>query len=315
MKMDGSTKFELHYYLADGTHAIDALVRNRCENEALLIAKEILIELGVDIQILNTLPTEGGFREWWTALGQHSKQLTVVGIFLFGTLTAIFNRIPVIHPSQEKNYDLNNRKLELEIKLLEEKVNTGEITLDTAIKTLTDHIDTSLKVTKHKSNFYDILTKYENVSSISATTYVDDKKVTSTEVDRTKFKDFVLKSNELPTELVDEAVLEIIAPVLKGKGYKWRGIYKNEPIPFTMKDSIFIDSIIKGDTTFHSDYFIECELEIKRKINEVGVPVNYDYTVNTVLGKITGGQVVETEQGKKLKRIKKDIGNQGKFDF
>jgi hypothetical protein len=60
---------ELHYWLNDGTHSMDAFVQNKCEYEFLGILKEIAASFNAEI-IIETEPlADGGLRRWFKIIG------------------------------------------------------------------------------------------------------------------------------------------------------------------------------------------------------------------------------------------------------
>lgn len=63
--MTALDRFEIHYYLANESHAMDAFVRNKCEAELLAILQEVCSILGASIKV-ETIPLEeGGLKEYW----------------------------------------------------------------------------------------------------------------------------------------------------------------------------------------------------------------------------------------------------------
>src|SRR5690606_9899280 len=109
-------------------------------------------------------------------------------------------------------------------------------------------IDSNPKILKHLSNYYKQLYNYPKVKKISTTklssnkTKVEEPKV----IARTDFEKFVIESDELESEIDENATIEIISPVLKKGKYKWKGIYSKigEAVDFYMKDKIFKQSVI-----------------------------------------------------------------------
>ena len=61
--MESPALLELHYYLKDESHSIDALLLNKCESEALGAFLYIADELGFDVVLEATTATEGGYRQ------------------------------------------------------------------------------------------------------------------------------------------------------------------------------------------------------------------------------------------------------------
>jgi len=131
-------------------------------------------------------------------------------------------------------------------------------------------------------------------------------------VQRTDFDKFILESDELDSIIDENATIEIISPVLKKGKYKWKGIYSkvNGPIDFYMKDHLFKQNVIAEGIEFKNGTFIECVLEISRKINEIGDIYNSSFSVLTVLKKHDENIVTETVQGKKYRQEKEAIKRQ-----
>lgn len=60
--ISNASKLELHYFLQDNAHKMDAIVRNKCEHELLEIVKEITQSLGVELTIESEAFIEGGLK-------------------------------------------------------------------------------------------------------------------------------------------------------------------------------------------------------------------------------------------------------------
>ena len=56
-------KIELHYFFADTSHSMNALIRNKCEINLLGILKEISTVLNARLQIETEAYAEGGLKE------------------------------------------------------------------------------------------------------------------------------------------------------------------------------------------------------------------------------------------------------------
>lgn len=316
-----ANKLELHYFLTDDSHLIDSFVRHKCEAEILHIAKDLITAFGGDIDILSEAPKEGGFVDFWKFVKKYKVEIgltTPVIVLIVQILTLCMSRVPAVHPDQLKNIQLDNQLKELNIEKLKQELSKGKdvVITDTMVNECVEYLDTNYKTVKHKSNFYQTLQNYNDVTKISTTSYLDDKVVKeATVVEKADFHKFILTTNDLPTITVENAVIEVISPVLKNQKYKWKGVYNGRPISFSMKDIDYTNSVIKGDTTFHSGFFIECVLQIGRKINDMGIIEESDFSIITVLGKIEDNKVIETEQGKKYHRMRKDLDNQTSLEL
>ena len=145
---------------------------------------------------------------------------------------------------------------------------------------------------------------------ISALDSENNQVISERTVARSDFEKYVLLDNSLPTETVEPATIEIVAPVLREGNYKWKGIYDGELISFSMTDADFKNSVHQEQVAFQHGSCIKCVLHIHKKVNEVGEVEITGYSVITVLEKSDGGIVTETPQGKKHRAYKKFIADQ-----
>ncbi|MBP7809063.1 MAG: hypothetical protein KA163_07210 [Bacteroidia bacterium] len=315
-------KLEIHYYLNDDSHAIDAYIRHKCDAEILAIIKELISEFGGNIDVLNEIPSEGGWKDFVKII-KKNKDVLQIGIgtatLIVMILQAIFTNTNTADPDLIKkqreslNLDVELKKLSIEkIKRELEEGKKPEDVLKDSIKIFSQ----SLKTVKRRSNFYTILRDYPEVNQFSSTTYLDDK-VAGKEsiVERKDFQKFILNSDELSIIEDDTAIIEIVAPVLGYGQYNWRGFYKNDSISFSMEDEKFQQSISNKEVSFQKGYFMLCLLEYKRRLNDKGEIEGYDYSVPIVIGQVIGETITETPQGKRYKRIKKLLENQLDIDF
>ncbi|TYP98273.1 hypothetical protein C7447_103444 [Tenacibaculum adriaticum] len=301
-----ANKLELHYYFddSDDSHTMNAFVRNRCEFELLQIYTELQKELELDVRVETEAFEEGGLTELWTFLAENSVQITL----LLTGLSQVLSRVPIRKTKLEKkDLKLSTEERKLNIKVLKKEIKEKEPEQIT-IQNLNLIIDSNPKILKHLSNYYKQLYNYPKVKKISTTKLSKNKeKIEDPKfISRTDFDKFVIESNELESEIDENATIEIISPVLKKGKYKWKGIYGKigEAVDFYMKDKIFKKSIIAEGVEFKNGTFIDCILEKNRKINEVGEIYTSSYSVLTVLKKHYENIVEETPQGKKYRKEK-----------
>jgi hypothetical protein len=307
-------KLELHYFFYDQSHSMDAVVRNKCEYELLSLFREISTRLDIKIDLETEALGEGGIKEVWNFLGKNSSQLSVV---LLAT-TLILSRVPTTNERLEQlketelNLSIEEKKLNIE-KLKKEIQDSDSEKID--IERLLEIINDYLKIKKHKSNFYSHLMSYNKVSQIITKGLDENYQEIIPEkiVKRKDFYKFILQTDELPVEIDEDAIIEIISPVLKTGNYKWKGLYDNEPIPFYMKDKDFKNSIIRDGIKFKNGTIIECVLEKSRKIDNMGEIIISGYSVNTVVKKSDDSESFVTPQGEKYKKIKKEKKRQYKL--
>jgi hypothetical protein len=184
-----------------------------------------------------------------------------------------------------KNLELDTKKKELEI---EEQIN----------KKLDDKL-----TKKYISNFYKRIDSYDKVEKIGYKSL--EKDGLEYIVERKDFKSFILHDDITISE-DDDAMIEIISPVLKEGKYNWRGRYKNEKIDFSMADSKFKQEVIEGKHKFSNGSLINCHLEIKVTFDEFGDEKSRNYRVLQVFGtqELELGELKLREAGKKRNQQK-----------
>lgn len=305
---------ELHYYLRDQSHSMDAVVRNKCEAEILAAFTQIAQRLGVEVRLESTAYREGGLKEIWSFLGINNAQLT----FLLAVIVLIFSRYPTSDPEADS---LNKEVLKLTIE--EKKLNIQRLRREIeekqpsadALSDAAKIVEGDLRVATRRSNFYRGLIGYEKVTAVGFT-QIPEQQVTKPDerqVQRADFNKFIQLTDRLPVEVIDEATIEIVAPVLRDGNYQWKGQYDNQPISFAMLDEEFRSSVLLRKVSFQHGSTIKCVLNIHRKFDEVGDVKITGYSVSTVLAKVEDGEVEETTQGKRHRFSKKQAASQGKL--
>lgn len=305
-------QLELHYFFSDDSHSLDAFTRNKCESEFLLIVKEVLKAFDLEIQIETIAVQEGGLKEWWKFLGDNGVQISLI-------LTVI-GLIIALKPSSDSELDdlkkqelnLSIEKHKLEIRQLQNEQETSEIDADE----IAQSFNSNLKIVKYRSNFYENMMKVEKITHFE-TSYLHDNKIVKSgkKVDKKEFHYYVVADSHLPVEIIENAQLEIISPVLKQQGnYKWRGIYKGETIDFYMTDKEFKQSVFNREILFQNGFSIVCVLEIYRSLNELGDLHIKKYTVPMVISTFEEGIQSDTQQGKKYLAQKKKDASPTLFD-
>lgn len=310
-------KLELHYYLHEDSHSINAFIRNECEKELLSIFKEVIASLDLKIKIESEAFKEGGLREIWKFIGENGIQLTLV----IAILNTILSRVPVENTElikiQIENLKIDNVLKRLELQKIKKEVSSEEEISPDVIDRTMKILDNDFKIARYKSNFYKKLNADQKVTKFSTTKLDNQSKPIDQEitVDRSQFKNFILHSNELPPNIDENASIDIISPVLKKGSFKWKGFYKGEIINFEMKDQIFNESVLSKSIEFINGTTIKCVLHQKRKLDDTGLEKIYKNKVVTVFEVISSEHDIHTEQGKKYKRLQDQKNNQLKFDL
>lgn len=314
--MELPSKFELHYYLADNSHSMNALVRNKCEAEFLAVAIEVAKILGINLDLDCEALQEGGIREVWKAIGENSAQIALV----ISTLAFIWSVVP---KTDQELIDLQKEDLRLSIEQrkqtlgkIQEDVKTNNITsetIDSAVKVASRNY----KVVTRKSNFYKTLSTYEKVTQVGYSELNFEGRPLSKEkvVVRGDFPKFILTSQDLKPLKDSSAYIEIVAPVLNNGKAKWKGIYDDQPISFSMNDKEFKMAVVSKQLSFKNGDGVICVLLIHKKVDELGEIVTSGYSVEVVLQNIHSGVSGETTQGKKYRHTKKMTdGQEDLFD-
>ena len=252
--MKGQEKFEsqfiIHYYLNDDSHSMNAFVRNAMEKDFLNIVNTISCSLNLKIELESRAAKEGGFIEILDIIEAHPVSSTII---VSSAGYAIKRFLEYLLTGAYKKNKLENEKLELEILKLK-KESTG-----------VDDNQLEQKLARPISNYYAKIEKYEKIRAVGFGNEVNNEYV----VQRDEFRNFILIDDK-EEEVDDDANIEIISPVLKEGRYKWRGIYKNESIDFSMGDSKFKNDIIDGRYDFGNGSFINCQLFITKTYDEFG---------------------------------------------
>jgi len=312
--MDLANKLELHYYFGDSSHSMDAFTRNICEREILSIIKKASNILEVDLTIEIEAHHEGGLKDVVKFIGVNAVAITLA-IQVVQVVMAVVPKSDSEYEDLKKEYtqlSIEEKKLQIE-KLRKE---AGEVNLNKGIihRGAID-VESNIDILHHRSKFYEKLSTYEKVLNVGFSGLDSNNRpvVKERAVDRNGFKGFVLLTDDLPVEIDENAEIDIISPVLKKGRYKWKGIYKGEPINFYMHDGEFKNSVLREGVEFKSGTTIECVLQITRKIDSLGEISITGYTVTTVLKKIYNENVLETKQGKYYLASKKAAKDQGKL--
>ena len=312
-------KLELHYYLSDKSHSMDAFVKNKAEAELLKVFKEIseLIELDLSFEI--EALTEGGIKEFIKILKkkktkkQIAKILAVVGVIFSGVLTNIisdqFTKNPELEKSQLEESQLNIKKLKRDLE--KEDILEEESTL--IIENLTVIISNTDKIKFHRSNFYSNLLKENKIEQISTTELDENNNPLSEEkkVSRENFNKFIVHKVKIDSEFIEDVNIEIVSPVLKKGKMKWRGYYDSKPISFNLLDSDFRNSVLNREVSFQNGTSIKCLLEFEKEMDDEGNIKTTEINVFDVSNIFEGETTIITKRGKEIIEEKK----QTKLDF
>lgn len=280
--LNGNT-LELHYWLKNQSHSMDAFVQNKCEHELLSIIDEIARRFNSNV-IIETEPFgEGGLRRWFTVVSgiENNKGVITTALIVALATGIVVTPISTAFSEIAKTFiervfeddefkALTKEKLKLEIDYLK---------LDIELKI--EQLSESKTITNRRSNFYLALKKYPKTDKISFSIENHKKQPLQKElnVNREDFDDYIIFSDDLEPIIDENAVIEIISPILKKGNYKWRGIYRGKILFFNMKSNEFKTLVQTGKIEFKNGSTINCILVIKRKLNSDGEEVITGYDV------------------------------------
>lgn len=312
---------ELHYWLKDESHTMDAFVLNKCEWELLNLFKEVANIAKVNIVIESEAITEGGIRQWFNIRISSNTKTAIVASAVTSFFTFAFTQAPQFgldilkdhlksNPEleqlaiEEKKVEIESKKLDNEIK--REKLKEIRSKNNKQFEDTLQNISSSTKIAKRTSNFYEELSKEVKVNSITINNYVNCEPIQQAiEIKREDFQKYILTSNLLETITDEEAIVEIVSPVLKKGNYQWRGIYNGEILNFNMKSNEFKTLVQSGKIEFKNGTCIKCVLEMPRYMNNLGEEVISSYNITKVIGTYDNNTYNETNEGR-IHRKKKE---------
>ncbi len=321
-----SEKLELHYFLAGNSHSMDAFVRHKCESHFLAIAKELAHQLNVEITIESEALTEGGINDYYKFIITTGISALTLGGAYFGISlqrvmvknnSIITEKQSLLIDKQIENVSVDTelKKIELQKRLNEVK-NIDSQKFESIITDTVNLVSENTKIKRQRSNFYETINSYSKVTNISFAV-LDEKnryRKDPININRNEFGNFINTSDEIKIEVDSKARISIVSPVLsktQNKKYKWKGLYKNKAIDFSMKSEEYTESIEKQEVSFKNGTYILCELEIIKKINAEGDIYVSSYSVTGVSFTQEGDRLVEAP--KKRTKIEKPNYQQTSF--
>lgn len=308
---------EIHYYLENNVHSMDAFAKNKAEAELLKIFKEIADILELDLTLEIEAIKEGGIREFFKVLNtrknrkQAKRVLVAVGLIFSGVVTNVIsdkiNKNSKLEESQLEESQLNIQKLKKELKddNRDEKKEISTV----VINNVTINLLNNNKIKVFKSNFYSQLLSEPKIEKISITEVDENKNPISDEkiVKRSEFKNFVIDKSKIESEYNENVNVEIVSPVLNSGKMKWRGYYNSKPISFNLLDSEFKNMVLNREVSFASGTSIKCTIELEKEMDGDGNIKVTEINVYNVTEIFEGESTKITKRGKQIVESKKQI--------
>lgn len=298
MEIKELDNLQIHYYLTEDSHSMDAKILNRVESELLKIAEQVSKILEIEIIIETKALEEGGIKSIYKFLvkKENLSKMAVVGAFFAGILSTILSDVIADKIKTDPEIEaLKKQKIELEIKKLKQDITNdsieniqhnsniqnvssansldGEIIVDKElIDSISLYLSENNRIKISKSKFYEYLLKEGKIEKVS--TQVVDKnskpKTKENFVPRSDFKFFIISQAEIEPSYDEDVILEIVSPVLKRNRLSWKAIYNNQNITFKLKDEEFKSLIVNKNLSFSSGTKIICDVETKLTMNNEG---------------------------------------------
>jgi len=283
MSEENNLKYQLHYYFDDDSHSMDAFVRNKAEKEFLEFVKYIGKIFKLDILIETKAYEEGGL-----------KEVLLIGVGVIGGLSNSINDI-ITH-----FVTINSQEVKLNMEIKKETIRG--LKLDNDKKELELKIEKDKYIKRKVSNFYTTIDRYDKIVKVGFKQNNEDEQV----VEKKDFKKFILEE-EKDIEIDDNAIIEIISPILNKGRDKWKGIYLGNKISFSMGDSKFKEEVVNGKYKFTHGSYIECRLEINIIYDEFGDELKKTYSVKKVYSfqETTIKNKIITKNGQEKEKDKK----------
>jgi len=297
-----STSLQTHFYFKDqDIHSINLDTFLACEKSLRNILLHIAKAIDVKIELEISVPQEGGYISDTLIKIRDKRYTQTEALVIIPTLFLIAQSILSDDP------ELKDRHKAVQYLELSRSINTGELTLEEALsiykKLDVDAIcvpKSMVVLKKQCSNFYQSLEQNGKVSKVSNSILVNKKPQDEDKhtVHKPEFKNYI-KSDEKIERIDPNAEIEIIAPVIKKSNYKWRGIYDERYINFSLSDKDFKSDVYKSLYSFETGSRLYAELKIKSIADDDGNLKDVEYEVL---------QVYEYYQPSTQERIKTHAG-------
>lgn len=307
--------FQIHYYLKNKSHSMDASVLNKVEAEFLKISGEISKIFDCQLIIESQATEEGGIKSTYRFLTnkKNIKYTLAVGVFVSTIIGNILTNVisDSLNEDSEQT-ELTKQKTKLEIENLKQKIILDSIEITNKLKSNQEEIEVeidekvlnekiikvvdSTKIKNYKSNFYKTLSKDKKVEKVSTQILNNEGVPISTErfVPRENFKNFIFKEETLDPKYINNVELEIVSPVLKNNKISWRALYEGANISFSVKDKNFLNLILNKGLSFNNGTKLICDLEVKLKLDPNGEIKESTKTVyNVTQIKYSNGDIVD----------------------
>ena len=246
---DNIQKIQLHYYFNDeNKHSMDAFISHKSEGHLLNLIKEISGQYNLKLKRLE-----------FEALSEGSViKNIIVGLTLStSVLVPLMQHYLTSHRDETGEY---LKKLEL-IEMVEKRS------------------DENKKIPKHISEYYKTLLDDENIKEVGYRRLDENDNPINDEqekiVERGDFNKFILEEEQKKESSEEDAKIYLIRVVLNGRG-NFSGLYKNNPIEFSIADKSFKNKIKDGEIMFKNGFYLRGKLKITTIVNGKKETTHYE---------------------------------------
>ena len=295
-QFDSIGEFKVHYHIAKGLHQMDAIARNRAEAELLALMRELSGTIGAPFQVETKAREEGGVVELWNLVFQHKEQIAFVMAILGPLLSAAPFYKAKLRQSKQQTVmnELTIQKLKLElaekedaaVERAEKKQRDGKtdalpleppLTPEEVAKALLSR----KKIARRRSNYDERLIEDPRIEAVGfAPTHR--RAAPEQVVQRGNFTDFVVARADLEPLVYRDVPIEVVSPVLRSGGLKWRGVFDKKVISFDLEDREFKDRVTAKRVQFQNGTQLRCDLEVLQREDETGDVEIAGYVVSAV---------------------------------
>ncbi len=310
---------ELHYYLDDNSHSMNAVVKNKSEAEFIKLFFEVSNLLDLDIDLEFEALKEGGIKDIikYFKKKKNKQKLGKLSIFFGAILSGVLINVTSDHFNKDKELEeLNKEEKHLNIRKLKNDLQQDSLSKaqeTVVIESIIIQISDTHKVQVFKSRFYEQILKEPKLYKFSTTELDSNYKPLSIErsIIRANFNKQILESEDLEPKTIENANIEIVSPVLKQGNMKWKGLYNDKSISFYVNDTEFKNAVLNKQYSFSNGTSIKCSLEIVVTLDDEGEEVIKEAKVFDVLEVFDGKQTHVSKKAKNLNELK----NQTRIDF
>lgn len=314
--MGNTNKLEIHYYFDDvNKHSMDAMIKNKADLDVLLIVKELGELLNIEFEVQTQALDEGGLVEYLQFLSD-----TELVAYLITILTFIFSVYVYCDGSEARDLEKQERKLSIEEKELNLKKLRQEFTLvdnEEKAKIFTNKLlFLSPKIIAKRTSYFKNIQQQSDISKISYSLKGQNSDLSFSErvIERKFFSKMIIEPKNPKPDLYEKVEVEIVSPILKKQNKsKWKVVFNNDLIQFSVSDQNFIDDVSIGKISFTSNTILVCDLEVIKKINEIGEEVITSYKVNYVYEYTNDGGSSSSEVKPKVRKKIKQEFDQGEL--